>query len=294
MPTDPVCGMPVEEGGPGAERGGERYFFCSDECRKEFSADPDRYLSETPIVEVSRVSKTYVLGKVPVKALDDVSLRIFRGDFAAIIGKSGSGKSTLMHLIGLLDRPTKGSVRVAGTDTSRLSDEEAARHRGERIGFVFQKFHLIASLTALQNVLLPAVFRGVRPPLDAARRILDEVGLSGRINHRPAELSGGEQQRLAVARALINDPEIILADEPTGNLDSKTGREVLALLERLRSKGKTLVVVTHDPFIAERAERIFNLSDGRIFRGHAAAHPYIGMNSAGKPGHAVEADRHHQ
>jgi putative ABC transport system ATP-binding protein len=278
MTHDPVCGMPAAPEVAPVEHGGIRHGFCSAECAEEFRRSPDRYLTETPIIAADDVTKEYRLGGGSVRALEDVHLRIFRGDFAAIVGRSGSGKSTLMHLLGLLDRPTAGRVLVAGADASALGERELSRLRGERIGFVFQKFHLIPSLSALQNVLLPTLFRPSPGAAARAKELLAEVGLAGRIHHRPNQLSGGEQQRVAIARALVNDPDIILADEPTGNLDSKTGKEILSLLVGLWRRGKTLIVVTHDLFIAEQAARSFTMQDGRIARGHAAMHAFIGLN----------------
>jgi putative ABC transport system ATP-binding protein len=196
-----------------------------------------------------------------------VSLRIDPGEFVAVVGPSGSGKSTLMHLLGLLDRPTSGSLRVGGRDVADLSEPELARLRNATIGFVFQSFQLLARTSAVDNVALPLVYRGVarRERRRLAAQALQAVGLGHRLDHRPAQLSGGEQQRVAVARALVGDPHLLLADEPTGNLDSRTGTEVMALLESLNAeRGVAVVLVTHDLSIADRARRQVHMRDGRI------------------------------
>ncbi|MCQ0018260.1 ABC transporter ATP-binding protein [Actinomadura madurae] len=206
---------------------------------------------------------------VDVTALHGVSLRIDEGEFVAILGPSGSGKSTLMHLLGCLDRPTTGTLRISGRDASCLSDGELAELRNARVGFVFQSFHLLARTSALDNVALPLVYRGV-PRSERRRRAtaaLATVGLDHRLGHRPGQLSGGEQQRVAIARALVGDPGVVLADEPTGNLDTRTGHDVMDLLDRLNSeRGVAVVLVTHEPDIAERARRQVHLRDGRIER----------------------------
>nr|WP_177287702.1 ABC transporter ATP-binding protein [Actinomadura madurae] len=206
---------------------------------------------------------------VDVTALHGVSLRIDEGEFVAILGPSGSGKSTLMHLLGCLDRPTTGTLRISGRDVSRLSDGELAELRNARVGFVFQSFHLLARTSALDNVALPLVYRGV-PRSERRHRAtaaLATVGLDHRLGHRPGQLSGGEQQRVAIARALVGDPGVVLADEPTGNLDTRTGHDVMDLLDRLNSeRGVAVVLVTHEPDIAERARRQVHIRDGRIER----------------------------
>ncbi|XVQ16298.1 ABC transporter ATP-binding protein [Spirillospora sp. CA-255316] len=206
---------------------------------------------------------------VEVQALRGVSLRIEEGEFAAILGPSGSGKSTLMHLLGCLDRPTSGTLRIAGRNVAELSDGELAELRNSRVGFVFQSFHLLARTSARDNVALPLVYRGL-PRAERRRlavRALATVGLEHRTGHRPGQLSGGEQQRVAIARALVGDPRVVLADEPTGNLDTRTGHEVMDLLERLnRERGVAIVLVTHEPDIAERARRQIHIRDGVIER----------------------------
>jgi putative ABC transport system ATP-binding protein len=218
-----------------------------------------------PIVEVSNVRKSYMLGDMEVPVLSNISLKIEKGEFLAIVGPSGSGKSTLMNLIGCLDRPTEGQVFINGRDLHGMSDEELARLRGLEIGFVFQTFNLVPRLTALENVLLPtfANSRGIDPQ-KRAKELLSLMGLQDRMHHKPGELSGGQSQRVSIARALINDPSILLADEPTGNLDSKTGFEILRIFMDLNKEGRTVVIVTHDPEIAKFADRVVLVKDGVI------------------------------
>jgi len=220
------------------------------------------------VIELHDIRRTYVLGDEVVHALDGVDETIADGEHIAIMGPSGSGKSTLLNIIGCLDRPTSGSYRLDGSEVGQLSDEELTRIRREQIGFVFQFFHLVPRLTAAGNVELPLVFGGT--PRAERRRRVDEalaaVGLSGRKGHRPDQLSGGERQRVAIARATVTRPKILLADEPTGNLDSKSGTQILELLDRMNEEGLTLVVVTHDPNVARRADRVIVMVDGRIAR----------------------------
>jgi putative ABC transport system ATP-binding protein len=212
------------------------------------------------------VSRTYDLDGVSVEALKGVSLTVGAGDYLALVGASGSGKSTLMHLLGGLDRPTAGTLLIGGRDVSTLSAPEMARLRNEVIGFVFQSFHLLARTTAQDNVALPLVYRGIgrRERRARAAAMLERVGLGHRIGHRPNQMSGGEQQRVAIARALVTDPSVLLADEPTGNLDSVTGETVLELLESLNADGVAVVLVTHDHDVAARAGRQIVMRDGRI------------------------------
>ncbi len=219
------------------------------------------------MIRVERVRKIYREGKVPVEALRGVSVEIARGQFVSIMGPSGSGKSTLLNLIGALDRPSEGEVSLESRAYSSLDDDQLSLLRRRRIGFVFQFFNLMPTLTALENVLLPALLDG-RPSRETEERavkLLEHVGLAGRASHRPAELSGGEMQRVAIARALVTRPPVVLADEPTGNLDRQTGREVLALLRlEARESGTTVVMVTHDPEAAAVADRTITLRDGKI------------------------------
>jgi ABC-type lipoprotein export system ATPase subunit len=217
-------------------------------------------------IEIDGLTKHYILGQQRVVALEDVSLSIEAGSMVAVMGPSGSGKSTLMNLLGLLDSPTRGSYRIQGEEVAGLGDDARSRLRRERIGFIFQSFNLLPRKSALDNVAIPLMYAGVGrgERIRRARAILGQVGLTDRLGHRPTELSGGQQQRVAIARALVNEPALILADEPTGNLDSRTGREVLDLLSQMHASGRTLVVVTHDRAVAEHAQRIVTLVDGRI------------------------------
>jgi len=216
------------------------------------------------MIELKNIYKTYQMGKVEVKALQDVSLKIAPGEFVAIMGPSGSGKSTLMHILGLLDRPDSGEYLLGKRKIHELSGEELSAIRNRLAGFVFQQFHLLPRMTALENAQLPLIYAGKRHLKDKAKEEIKEVGLTDRINHRPNELSGGQQQRVAIARALVNDPLIILADEPTGNLDSKSKEEIISILKKLNQKGKTIIVVTHENEIAVHAKRVIRMLDGRI------------------------------
>ena len=217
------------------------------------------------MIELSSVSKTVTSGGSPLTILHPTSFQIARGRAVAITGPSGSGKSTLLGLIAGLDAPTTGRISLDGTDITALGEEQLARLRGEKVGIVFQFFHLLPSLTAYENVLVPMEIAGVRDPATRARALLDDVGLANRGHHYPSQLSGGEQQRVAIARALANDPPIVLADEPTGNLDSATGRQVIDLLVSVnRNRGRTLVLVTHDRELAAFADEVIALRDGRV------------------------------
>ena len=218
------------------------------------------------LIEVRDVYKIYNPGENQVNALDGVSITIDEGEFVAIIGQSGSGKSTLMNMLGLLDTPTHGEYYINGKLVDDLTDDQMSAIRNEEIGFIFQGFNLISSLTALENVELPLVYRGM--PKQERREIshdaLERVGLGGRMNHLPAEMSGGQQQRVAVARAIAARPPVILADEPTGNLDTKSTKEVMAILHELKDEGRTVIVITHDNEIAEEAERVIRIRDGKV------------------------------
>ena len=220
------------------------------------------------LIELRNVSKIYQLGGEEIRALDDVSLDIPTGDFVSIIGPSGSGKSTLMHIIGCLDSPTRGSLSIDGTAIEQASRSDLARLRNRKIGFVFQFFNLLPKLTVLQNVELPMIYAGLRARerRDRAMAALKLVGMDHRAKHRPLQISGGQQQRAAIARALVNNPRIIFGDEPTGNLDSTTGSAILDLFRQLSAEGRTIVLVTHDPDIAARTARRLEIRDGRIAR----------------------------
>ncbi len=223
----------------------------------------------TPIIELKDVWKIYELGEHKVYALRGLNLKVFAKEFVAIQGPSGSGKSTTMNLVGCLDVPTKGAIFLDGQNIAELSESDLATIRGRKIGFIFQKFNLLNNLTALQNVALPLIFQGVpeHERIEKAENLLRLVGLQERMWHRPNQLSGGEQQRVAIARSLAVNPEVILADEPTGNLDSKTGAEIMDFLKNLNKKhGKTIILVTHDDVLAKHADRIVFLKDGQIIK----------------------------
>jgi len=219
-----------------------------------------------PVIELTDVRKSYATGSVRVDALRGVSLRIEEGEYVAVMGPSGSGKSTLMHIVGCLDVPTSGDYRLAGELVGELDDEELAEIRNRRVGFVFQQFNLLPSLSAWRNVELPLTYAGVPGPERRARALaaLGRVGIGDRVEHKPGELSGGQQQRVAVARALVGDPALILADEPTGNLDSIATEDVLTLFDELHAQGRTIVLITHEAEVAERAGRIIRIKDGML------------------------------
>jgi putative ABC transport system ATP-binding protein len=222
------------------------------------------------VIQLSAVDRTFLVGGRPVRALRNVDLKIESGEYVSIMGPSGSGKSTLLNILGCLDRPTSGSYRFADEETANLTETELSRLRRYKIGFVFQFFHLVPRLTAAANVELPMVFAGIAPDERRHRvdKALDVVGLTPRAGHRPDQLSGGEQQRVAIARAVVMNPALLLADEPTGNLDSTSGSEIVSLIEGMNQRGLTLIVVTHDPRIGERARRRIHLSDGLISADH--------------------------
>ncbi len=227
-----------------------------------------------PVIKLENVWKIYQLGKVELVALKGISLEVAPGAFVTIMGPSGSGKSTLLNMVGALDSPTRGKVFLKGKDISLLTEDQLSQLRGKTIGFVFQEFNLLPNLTALENVMLPMIFQGT--PLEKrkekAKELLISLGLEDRISHQPAELSGGERQRVAIARAFANAPEMVIADEPTGNLDSITGKKIMEVLVDFHQKqGKTMVVVTHDPHIAEYSEQIVNIKDGEIIINHQQA-----------------------
>ena len=225
------------------------------------------------VLELADVGKTYRSGLLEVEALRDVTLTIQSGEFVAIVGPSGSGKSTLMHILGCLDVPSEGQFLLAGEDVATLSEDQLAEVRNRRIGFVFQQFNLLAYLTAWRNVELPLVYAGVEPSERRQRALaaLERVDLADRADHRPMELSGGQQQRVAIARALVTEPDLLLADEPTGNLDSVSTADVLDLLGELHDSGRTIVLITHEPDVATRAGRVVRIRDGRVSESGVAA-----------------------
>jgi putative ABC transport system ATP-binding protein len=222
--------------------------------------------TDKPVIELDQVCRTFQLGDEEVHALDGVSLCVRRGEYIAVMGPSGSGKSTLLNILGLLDRPSAGRYLLDGTETTDLSDARQAQVRHHKIGFVFQFFHLIPRLTAFENIELPLILAGVEPAERRPRveQVLDDLGIADRAHHRPDQLSGGQRQRVAIARATIMDPEVVLADEPTGNLDSASGTDVINILEALNKRGITLIVVTHDADLGARARRMVHFVDGRI------------------------------
>lgn len=227
-------------------------------------------MDERSLIKIKDISKVYKMGRQELKVLDNVSLKIEKGEFVSILGPSGSGKSTLMNILGCIDTPTSGGYILDGRDIKSSSDDELATIRNQKIGFVFQRFNLLPKYTAIHNTEIPLILRGVarKEATIRAEKMLDLVGLSERKNHTPMELSGGQQQRVAIARALIGDPEIILADEPTGNLDSKSGQEIIDLFTKLNNEGNTIILITHDISIAQKTKRIIEVMDGRIIKSY--------------------------
>lgn len=268
--TDLVCGMDLAEFTDiiKTSHQGKLFYFCGKHCKDKFEKDPEKFQKE-PFVKLSNIWKIFKMGKTETKVLRGLNLHIWEGDFVVIIGASGSGKSTALNMIGLLDRPTSGKIFLNGQDVSLLKDEERAKLRSETFGFVFQQYNLIPWLSAYDNVALPLIFTERKIETKKIEAGFQEIGLEKRMNHRPFELSGGEQQRTALLRALTNEPEIILGDEPTGNLDSETGNKILEILIKLnKTQKKTLIIVTHDADIAERADQIIALKDGRMIGDH--------------------------
>lgn len=268
---DVVCGMNLT-GLPDltvAEWNSTIVSFCGEGCRQRFFENPSKFQGD-PLLIFRSVEKKFYLGVVEVPVLRGLDINIWEGDFISIIGASGSGKSTILNLIGLLDRPTKGQIYFKGKDISIFSDDERAEFRSKTFGFIFQQYNLIPWLTAYENATLPLIFSGKEEALvKKLKEMTVRIGLKDRLMHRPFELSGGEQQRTALLRALANDPSVILGDEPTGNLDSETGKHILEILIELnRKEKKTLIIVTHDPGIAEMADEIITIKDGRMLRDH--------------------------
>ncbi len=217
------------------------------------------------VIDINGVTKVYHMGDIEVQALRGVDCYVERGEFVAIIGPSGSGKSTLMNILGCLDKPTAGSYRLDGIEVADLDDDELAEIRNHKIGFVFQSFNLLPRMPAWKQVALPLIYAGADHRYDRAVEALKSVGLGERLDHKPNELSGGQMQRVAIARALVTDPAMLLADEPTGNLDSRSGKEVMAIFKRLNAEGRTVVLVTHDPNVAAQAQRVIRIFDGRAY-----------------------------
>ena len=239
-------------------------------------------MAERALIKLENVWKIYEFGKIELTVLKDVSLEVAPGAFVVILGPSGSGKSTMLHMVGCLDLPTRGKIFLDNRDISQMSEDELAKNRGQKIGFIFQQFNLLPNLSALENVMMPMIFQGKSEEerQERAKFLLNSLGLGERIFHRPTELSGGEQQRIAIARALSNNPEIIVADEPTGNLDSTTGKKIMEILVNLhQNEGKTIVVVTHDPTIANYSDQVVNIKDGQIAANHFAQEKVLWGNN---------------
>ncbi len=232
-----------------------------------------RALNAEPLIAMTDIYKTYTLAGETLNALDGISLDVYQGDFMAIVGPSGSGKSTLMNVLGCLDTPSQGQYRLDGAEVARLSDNKLANIRNTKIGFIFQSFHLLPRLSAIDNVELPLVYRGMsaKERHALAKEALQKVGLGDRMRHMPNQLSGGQQQRVAIARALAGRPPLLLADEPTGALDSKTSQDVIELLKALNEEGNTIVLITHDPKVADQAKRVVRIQDGRLSEERSAA-----------------------
>ena len=241
------------------------------------------------LIELQDVFKIYTIGDQEVRALDGVSLAVNTGDFVAIMGPSGSGKSTLMHILGCLDAPTNGVYRLNGEDVGRLEDRELARVRNRQIGFVFQSYNLLPSFTAVENVELPMIYGSTRKRRERARAALDRVGLSDRMDHKPTELSGGQQQRVAIARAIATEPAVLMADEPTGNVATRQGEEIMAIFQELNAQGITAILVTHEPHIAQHATRLVQVQDGKILSDQPIRHRVLAAEWLARPANALSA-----
>lgn len=233
------------------------------------------------MIELENITKVYRMGKVDVFALNGISISISKGDMVAIVGASGSGKSTMLHVIGCLDKPTSGKYILDGQDISRLNDNKLADIRNKKLGFVFQEFNLLTRITAVANVELPMIYGNSRLKRQRAIKALERVGLGGRANHKPTEMSGGEQQRVAIARALVTNPQVILADEPTGNLDSASSNDIIALFRELHQEGITIIIITHEMDIANQTQRIIRLLDGKIISDEPVSGKNNVSNSSG-------------
>ncbi len=234
------------------------------------------------LITIKNISKEYESGEATTKVLCDISFNIEKGEFVSIMGPSGSGKSTLMHILGLLDRQTTGTYLFEGEDVSKFDDDELANFRNEKIGFVFQAFHLLPKTTVLENVMLPLIYsKDKKNHEEKATKILTDVGLSHRVNYMTNQISGGEKQRVAIARALVNNPDVLFADEPTGNLDSKSGKQIMEILQELNDKGHTIILVTHETATAEHADRIIKIMDGEIVEDYKVKDKKIAKNEIG-------------
>lgn len=265
---DVVCGMKVDGRINFKSLYNKKaYGFCSKNCKSEFEKTPKKFVNEVPVIELQEVHKDFEMGSVTVPVLRGLSLRVWKNDFVALMGASGSGKTTAMNIIGVLDTATSGKVYIDGTEVSNMTEDQLAKIRSKKIGFVFQQFNLLAALDCQENVSLPLFFRDKLENTGDRKRInsyIDSVGLKDRKAHKPLEMSGGEQQRVAIARALVNSPELVIADEPTGNLDSVSGKLIIEILKNLNKQGTTIVVVTHDLNIAKEAKRVLHMKDGKL------------------------------